>query len=677
MPFILPKSTFRDRQAANPNWTETELLNSGNVHTEPAAENDVTVVGGGIHGLMYAIHARKVHPDANLKISLFEKAPRPQWKIGESTLPHFAQWTKSAGMAADYLLRFFGLHSGLEFFFLDRENPDTYTAWCNNGPPPFLAPGYQLQRSMSELVFTVFAQRLGVNVWHGHAADIQHTVLSQDGDAVPIIRQSDKTQTVVAKSPLVVDGTGRFRQYASKAARLQRFDHFNTDAFFAYWEGTNENKVPEELDGFQGGHTSHICFPEGWMYLIRMLSWHDSPMAGLLDMINYILDHAELGTPHDELPASAELCKMFGCKMKWIWSIGYACRDDTAYPADLANYGSSEGERRFNFITQKYKKLSDVMRHFTLLSDYHGPGTTWYIRKQLSYQSQVVSGPGWVTIGDGIGFTNPLLSPGINAGMASTTFAADLTVASLKVKTEEERLSVWEKYDKYCAAAVPSLNQMNQFLYLTFMHPMLGPRIGFLWTITLGHALPQFGLPRTAFTVDLKSFASYAIHWLWGSQVPDWVKVAEYSTAKLMPLDLNKPVPQETVDDLIAFSEKVKAEALAVGPGYLLGFPFRYEGEFRGYGPMLEYDATKYRAQDRYQSQCRNCLTWLPCRGDWRKCSACGVMRPLEDCEIIWNGRPSDFELSKFAMIAPNYQSVGQVLVDFMKNRAMSCTCHT
>ncbi|KAJ7929085.1 hypothetical protein B0H13DRAFT_2543172 [Mycena leptocephala] len=577
--FILPKTTFRDKIAVNPNLTETELLNSGNVQSEPAAENDVTVVGGGIHGLMYAIHARKVHPEANLKISLFEKAPKPQWKIGESTLPHFAQWTKSAGMQAEYLLRFFGLHSGLEFFFLDRENPENYT---------FLAPGYQLQRSMSELVFTVFAQRLGVNVWHGHAADIQNTTLSQDGDSVPIIRQSDKTQQIVSKSPLVIDGTGRFRQYASKTARVKRFENFNTDAFFAYFEGTNENAVPEELEGFEGGHTSHICFPEGWMYLIRLLSWHESPMENLLDMIHYVLDHAEMGTPHDEMPSSEELCKMFGCKMKWIWSIGYACRDDTTYPADLASYGSSEGESRFNFITKKYKKLGDVMRHFTLLPDYHGPGTTWYIRKQLTYQSQVVSGPGWVTVGDGIGFTNPLLSPGINAGMASTTLAADLTVAAIKTKTEEERAAVWKKYDEYCASAVPSLNMLNQFLYLTFMHPLIGPRIGFLWTIVIGHALPRWSLPRAAFTIDLPNFPEYAIHWLWGSQVDDWVK----------------PVPQEIVNDVINFSEKVKDEALAAGK--YQGFPFRYQGELRNYGPMLEWDVEKYRKQDRFQTQCQN-----------------------------------------------------------------------
>ena len=98
---------------------------------------------------------------------------------------------------------------------------------------------------MSELVFTVFAQRLGVNVWHGHAADIQRTILSGEGDTVPIIRQSDKTEAIVAKSPLVVDGTGRFRRYTSKAGRIKRFENFNPDAFFGYFEAINEDAIQE------------------------------------------------------------------------------------------------------------------------------------------------------------------------------------------------------------------------------------------------------------------------------------------------------------------------------------------------------------------------------------------------------------------------------------------------
>lgn len=58
-----------------------EIINLGNRLKAPAEKNDVTVVGAGIHALIYAIHAQKVHPDADLKIAVFEKAARPQWKV--------------------------------------------------------------------------------------------------------------------------------------------------------------------------------------------------------------------------------------------------------------------------------------------------------------------------------------------------------------------------------------------------------------------------------------------------------------------------------------------------------------------------------------------------------------------------------------------------------------------
>lgn len=53
---------------------------------------------------------------------------------------------------------------------------------------------------------------------------------------------------------------------------------------------------------------------------------------------------------------------MFGLTYKYIWSIGYAVRSDTTWPADLTPYGSNEAERRFNFITQKSVKILHIMR---------------------------------------------------------------------------------------------------------------------------------------------------------------------------------------------------------------------------------------------------------------------------------------------------------------------------
>ena len=35
----------------------------------------------GIHGLIYAIHARMRYSEQNLRITVLEKAPKPQWKV--------------------------------------------------------------------------------------------------------------------------------------------------------------------------------------------------------------------------------------------------------------------------------------------------------------------------------------------------------------------------------------------------------------------------------------------------------------------------------------------------------------------------------------------------------------------------------------------------------------------
>lgn len=97
---------------------------------------------------------------------------------------------------------------------------------------------------MSELLLTVFAQRHGIDVWHGHQADIQSTVLSEEGDTIPV-KNVQSGEKVTTKSPLVVDGTGRFRQLASKFSRVKRFEGWNTDAFWAYFDIIDEAGLPD------------------------------------------------------------------------------------------------------------------------------------------------------------------------------------------------------------------------------------------------------------------------------------------------------------------------------------------------------------------------------------------------------------------------------------------------
>jgi len=79
---------------------------------------------------------------------------------------------------------------------------------------------------------------------------------------------------------------------------------------------------------------------------------------------------------------------------------------------------------------------------------------------KATHQTQVVSGPGWVAVCDGIGFTDPLHSPGITSGMTTGVFVRELTPAAIEVKIEEGK-AVWSRYDEYCANAVTSLHIMN------------------------------------------------------------------------------------------------------------------------------------------------------------------------------------------------------------------------
>ena len=122
----VPKHTFTERAAAG-NLSHAQILNSNNAAgSDLPDDSDVVVAGGGIHGLIYAIHSAKYKP-GNLKISLVEKNSRPGYKIGESTLPLFSLWCKMHGLTAEYLLRLFGLKDGLSFYFLDREKQGNYT----------------------------------------------------------------------------------------------------------------------------------------------------------------------------------------------------------------------------------------------------------------------------------------------------------------------------------------------------------------------------------------------------------------------------------------------------------------------------------------------------------------------------------------------------------------------
>ncbi|KAI6342793.1 hypothetical protein MCOR25_011163 [Pyricularia grisea] len=145
------------------------------------------------------------------------------------------------------------------------------------------------------------------------------------------------------------------------------FEGFNTDAFWGYFTyPDDESEIPFRL--YEGCHTNHICFPEGWFWVIWILSWQGNPTARLMDMLTYLLDCADAGVPGDQIPSTAKVTKMFGLK----------------YPEDLSSYGSTEAEQKFYYFVRKYPLINEFMSHFTLIEDLYGPETTWFVRKTLT-----------------------------------------------------------------------------------------------------------------------------------------------------------------------------------------------------------------------------------------------------------------------------------------------------
>lgn len=160
--------------------------------------------------------------------------------------------------------RLFGPKDGLAFYYLPFNGEwDGVTDVCANGPAGDFVATLQIERKISELLLTLYAQRLGVKVLHGHSVDINATKLpTEDGTPSGRVEVSDGINKRGIDTKFVVDATGRFRRFASKAARVKRLEGFNTDAFWAYFEMKgDEADIP--LNMYESCHTNHICMAEG------------------------------------------------------------------------------------------------------------------------------------------------------------------------------------------------------------------------------------------------------------------------------------------------------------------------------------------------------------------------------------------------------------------------------
>jgi flavin-dependent dehydrogenase len=385
---------------------------------------------------------------------------------------------------------------------------------------------------MSEFVLTMWAQKMGINVYHG--VDVGFEIAEDDAFDTSTNRHEETTANsslnnwrttdslrpprVVLKdssrsigthvnTKLVCDATGFSRKLTSKFGKKEKLGKWNCDAYWAYFKEKDVYNVESRLDHWDYPATKHICFPEGLGWFIKLISWHQAPVANLMDLVAYVIDNAKSEVPIDEFPCTKDLSNIFHCPYEFITSIGFAVRDDYKLPENLDEYGDTESERKFTYFQRKYPTFDRLLNQsYDLLPKYYGE-RTYFVRKSMAFQSPIVAGEGWLAIGNSAGFTNPLISPGINAGIGSAFFAATLTEKILRAPEKHSRVvmqSSAEIYQTYVHDfMMPRLHQMNCLWYDMFRdHRLFEAIIRCFWSLSLGYVDTHYGDRFTA--KDLK-----------------------------------------------------------------------------------------------------------------------------------------------------------------------------
>ncbi|KAK0100749.1 hypothetical protein ONS95_007199 [Cadophora gregata] len=659
------------------NGRDSDLLNSMNKVLGLPKSSDVVVVGGGIHSLIFAIHARTIELKKNpssanpiRSITILEKCPSPSYKIGESTLTVFGLWLKLIGISSPMLWRLFGPKDGLAlYYFSESDNTENvngnnyYTSFVANGPPGDVVATLQIERKVSELMLTLFAQRLGITVLHGKQVVVDgETVVGVSPGSSPVSSPSlgnkedmedcvnvkfldvetKKQESINAR--LIIDATGRFHRFASKAKhRIERPEGFNTHAFWAYWEcNVDEEDIP--LRDYESVNTNHICIPEGWAWVIRLPTWEGTPLTNLTAMINHLLDLNASLTPGDAYLSTGELIKRFNLSFRWVISIGFALRSDTIFPSQtiLNTHGCYEEEQKFNWVVSKYAHVREFMGRFTLIEDLYGEGTTWFTRKNIAFRAPRVSGciansnsnpnsnsnssVSWMAIGDATGFTNPLYSPGINANMGTSIFVAEMLESyfspsiSPKLKSEE-RQALCQKYEKFCEYRIENLQRMNVFNYMLFRSPELGP-LGPLWQYLIGTGNQLFRNTRE-YTLET---AGQKLLTRWDCRCKDErYIVCASKTITLLSGPVSEPLSRERVEEVREWIMGCVREAVETGE-----YKGRWGGLLRYCDDGLVFRGEGKRERDVLARRCEGCGEWRMMRGDCCRCPFCGWVHPVE-----------------------------------------------
>jgi flavin-dependent dehydrogenase len=417
---------------------------------DSAADYDVAVVGGGPLGLAYATWLKQDRPET--RIVVLEKRAAPGFKIGESTLVPTVSSVLSLGPTAAAMRRLFHPKFGLWFWWMGQES-QTIEAQVDPGN---FDETFQLERRVFEIMLMRVAERQGVEIRRDTRVDIAKSTLAAGASELVCESSSGESSTVRAR--LVCDASGPASVIPRALGLHRQNTDFTTNAYWAYFR----KKSQIDFDGWDVTATRHLCFPEGWVWFIEIVSWEDAPEENLAAMIDYLLD-----LPEDapDYPTRQELAERFGCPYEQvIESIGVVPRTDIDTASGLPP------EERFDHYVHKYPAFKAIMDTYELVEEPYKGLPTHFAYSELVHYSEKYAGDGWLAVGDAAFFVNPFLSPGLTYGFPTSSLAAKESAAALEAGDLSAK--AFAHYDETARATYEALVAEHEMFYRCFRHPL-------------------------------------------------------------------------------------------------------------------------------------------------------------------------------------------------------------
>ena len=559
-------------------------------------ECDVVVIGGGPLGLVYATWVKRFRPQS--RVIVVERREQPGHKIGESTLATTIRSFRAMGFSYPVLRRLFGNKAGLRWF---HTTADTDTLNCQFDVVD-IEETYQVERRVLETAFQYIATtREGIELMKGVRVRIQDSDLTSETKTI-VCERADK-QTFTIRCKVICDASGpasvipRHLGVYRKQPELNRT--FNYNSYFAYFRVKED--VP--VDFWTYPATRHICFPDGWLWFISLISWRETPQENLEQMIRYLIDFPE--GADETYPTREALKAQFGATTEPIVSIGFTIRDDR-------DVDHLRIEERFNYWVDKYPAIRWVMDHFELIeAPYEGKQRSYSAFMQMAHDVEQAAGDGWCAIGDSAMFINPFFSLGMNYGTGTAYMAARDTAAGLDAGDVSR--GAFARYERYATDIFRQYTNEIDMYYRAFNHVKSYERAIALKIFFAASDV----LPRAEY--------GESDAYIWNPLDPEWIDIVNRVADIQRVGEINGTPPAEVARQVHAVADPFIAEILARPEVQALELG-RYLSFYDDHGQRTNSGRFDKERGDYHAIRCTNCKLFFDDTLD--ACPNCGVRNP-------------------------------------------------